>query len=298
MNTREKINQDFMRIRNITKHPEQFESDKIYHTLTENGRAVLEQSSSSFQTCFSILGSFDQGLNMISKGCQRLVLCDINPLTYYHAKLCIGAVKALSLEEYIDFRLIGKHPYQEKYMKIIYPFLEPEIQYFWEFLFQIHGTEALFQMIYENAEQYYQKDFKNIICDYNLYLKPKNYLFLKKQLLENQITLIYYFCDFLNLPSEVWEQTYDEIYLSNISINPKKMDIPNYINYLNQHVKPVVNPNGEIVSTYLSNHQYYFLSKEEKKLLEQNQFHEKEIDCHTIYGSRYKEHIYTYQKRK
>ncbi|MBS7020460.1 MAG: hypothetical protein KH135_01115 [Firmicutes bacterium] len=298
MNSKEAMNQDFMRVRDVTKHPEQYDNHKIYHTLTENGTAVLNQSPSSFQTCFSILGSFDQGLNMISKGCTKLVLCDKNPLTYYHSKLCIGAISALSLNEYIDFRLVGTHPFQQKYLEKMNSYLEPDIRYFWKFLFQIHGAEELFQMIYENAYQYYQKDLKPIICSYNSYLEPENYDFLKKQLLEKQVSFDYYFCDFLNLPENVWKENYDEVYLSNILISPTKMDLPKYIHYLNQNIKPVIKPNGEIVSAYLANHQYYFLSKEEKKLLENNQYYEKEIICHTTLGSPYKEHIYTYQKRK
>lgn len=296
MNSKNCLFQDLSLARKLMKYPKQYLQYKIYHTLTENGRAVLENSSSNFETCFTIIGSFDQAFNLICKGCKNLVLCDINPLTYYHVKLCIGAVLALSKEEYISFRLNGNSPFSLSSFGKMKPFLEPEVFFFWKLLFQIYGQKEVFNRIYENAEQYYQSEYLSAIFNFNLYLETNHFQKLKESLKNTELE--FYFCDFLKLPDSVWKRHYDEVYLSNIAVSPNKLDIPNYVNYLNHQVKPTINPNGELVSTYLSNHQYYMLSKEERKLLIDNTYQEQELECKTIWGSRYKEHIYTYQKRK
>ncbi len=131
--------QKYMRIFNVE---DQFTS--IYPFTTENIKGYLDLMDVSNKDILTVGASGDQTLNLLVKGAKDVDYFDTNPFTKMYFNLKWAAIKALDLEEYLEFFCIDAFPNNpnisasafniDTYYKIV-PYLDKVTHNFWDKLY-------------------------------------------------------------------------------------------------------------------------------------------------------------------
>ena len=181
----------------------------------------------------SVCSSGDQFLNLVLKGAGKIDLFDVNALTFLLLKLKIGAVKALSKYEYMQFfGIISKINVLDYnlYLKI-HDYLDSETKAYFDYIYEkcdyntnhILYLTALFRLSYNPTEL----NIKN-----NTYLHGDNYDSLK-----HKVYIPNFIHTDLNKLDTLLDKSYDRIYLSNILDYIDKDMFMIYVTRLSEHLK-------------------------------------------------------------
>ena len=156
----------------------------------------------------TVIGSGDQALSAIYKGCKNVDIFDINKLSYYFLMLKKHAIEALTYDEYLSFfNPATKYKIiDELYLKISKSISDENIKKFWDLIFT---NSHIFYFLFLDTNLSINRVKNNIP-----YLKNENeYNQLKEKI--NNVEFNYIggeLTDIINLS----KKRYDYINLSNI----------------------------------------------------------------------------------
>lgn len=159
----------------------------------------------------SVIASGDQVLNCILGGSKIIDLFDISVFPKYFLFLKIGAIKALSREEYLEFfygNIDRSLEYEDLYNKIRLC-LEPNIREFWDGLFNLFEWKDIYN---SSLFMYEDLSIKKIVKQ-NKYLGIRAFNKLKKVIDDVKFTTIE--GNIFDIAS-TFKGKYDLVYLSNI----------------------------------------------------------------------------------
>lgn len=189
----------------------------LYPYATENLVGLFQNIDVSNKDCLTIMGSFDQGLDMALLGAKSVTAFDINPLTLPYAEL----KKSLILTGYrrnVYFEYLNGY-YESTSNLTLNPIIFDNISknltqdayIFWQAIFNRFDKQQISTgLFYDGLPYYEQEEFTN-------YMQKDNYQKLVQKLPLIDINLKE--CDILTLPNEL-NKTYDIIYFSNIISYP------------------------------------------------------------------------------
>lgn len=213
MNPKQDIKQTIKMLSNKNTKSENssFENyDRIY-PFTNEAINLYYKYFKLDENVLTVAASGDQLLHAILQGCKHATIFDINKLTKYYVNLKIAAVKALTLEEFMEFFInktgtLSFPTLNYSIFKKIESYLSDEDREYWNLFYQYIYIESM-----EEKKKYFQAyfDYKN--CDYLIY---ENYIHLKQNINECEIDP-FINCDLLFLDKYL-NSNYDTMFLSNI----------------------------------------------------------------------------------
>ncbi len=160
----------------------------------------------------SVIASGDQILNAILEGTVNIDAFDISTFPKYFLFLKIGAIKALSRVEYVDF-FYGlcntSEVYDEMYDKIS-EYLDSDIKMFWDSLINFFDWQEIYDSTLFSSEPY---SVGNAISQNKYLSNDLEYNKLKSVI--NKVSIRTYEGDILKLATQ-FRDSYDLVYLSNI----------------------------------------------------------------------------------
>lgn len=160
----------------------------------------------------SVIGSGDQILNCILNGTKNIDAFDISVFPKYFLELKIAAIKALTIDEYIDFfyEVTNRDEvYEEMYDRIAL-FLKASFLEFWNSLFNFFEWKDIYNSTMFSSEPYITSNAIN----QNIFLQSESEYNRLRSLLSD-VNIKYYEGDILEL-SLYLRDSYDLVYLSNI----------------------------------------------------------------------------------
>lgn len=160
----------------------------------------------------SVIGSGDQILNCILNGTKEIDAFDISVFPKYFLELKMAAIKALTVDEYIDFfyEVTNRDEvYEDMYYRIAV-YLENDICEFWDSLFNFFEWKEIYNSTMFSSEP---NIASNAINQNKFLQSEEEYNRLREELDDVKIT--YYEGDILELSSYL-RDSYDLVYLSNI----------------------------------------------------------------------------------
>jgi len=199
---------------------------ELYQKYLNNKKDVL-----------SVIASSDQIINMILNNTKNIDAFDISIFPKYYLYLKLAGIKALSLDDYIDFFYKMNNNaeiYDDMYFYSIRNYLNDTYKEFWDSLINFFDWNEI------TSSPLFSSEFLSIsdVIKQNEYLKKDKYNLLKNI----DININIYDGDILKL--NTFNKSYDLIYLSNIIYY---VDINKYKELLNNFK---LNKNG-IILTYL-----------------------------------------------
>jgi len=242
----------YMRIFNVD---DQFAS--IYPFTTENIKGYLDLIDVSNKNVLTVGASGDQTLNLLAKGAKSVDYFDINPFTQMYFNLKCAAIKAISLEEYLEFFSRDAFPNnpnistsafnEETYCKVS-SYLDKVTRDFWDSLYlKKSGIEIRKSPLFSNDEE-------------SVIVLPKINDYLTEETFENLKTIFnikdqsrFIKTDITKLPSKLLRK-YDYILLSNIAQYLDKIYDKNKLQKYRTliiNLNKNLNPNGKIMVSYL-----------------------------------------------
>jgi len=246
--------QKYMHIFNVD---DQFAS--IYPFTTENIKGYLDLMDVSNKDVLTVGASGDQTLNLLVKGAKDVDYFDINPFTEMYFNLKCAAIKAISLEEYLEFFCRDAFPNNPNitvsafnintYYKIS-PYLDKVTRNFWDSLYlKKPGIEIRKSSLFSNDEE-------------SVLVLPKINDYLNKEAFENLKTILsikeqprFIKTDITKLPSKLIKK-YDYMLLSNIAQYLNKIYIKDELENFKTLILKLsrnLNPNGKVMISYLYN---------------------------------------------
>ena len=160
----------------------------------------------------SVIGSGDQILNCILNGTKDIDAFDISVFPKYFLELKIAAIKALTVDEYIDFfyEVTNRDEvYEDMYYRIAV-YLENDICEFWDSLFNFFEWKEIYNSTMFSSEP---NIASNAINQNKFLQSEEEYNRLREEL--DNVKITYYEGDILELSSYL-RDSYDLVYLSNI----------------------------------------------------------------------------------
>ena len=160
----------------------------------------------------SVIGSGDQILNCILNGTKEIDAFDISVFPKYFLELKMAAIKALTVDEYIDFfyEVTNRDEvYEDMYYRIAV-YLENDICEFWDSLFNFFEWKEIYNSTMFSSEP---NIASNAINQNKFLQSEEEYNRLREEL--DNVKITYYEGDILELSSYLRE-SYDLVYLSNI----------------------------------------------------------------------------------
>ena len=186
------------------------ENSFIYKTTNEDV-TIYEHLFKNKKELMSIIGSGDQVLNAIASGIYNIDCCDISVFPKYFLELKIGAIKALSKEEYIKFIL---DDFDEDLYDKTRPYLGKDTLEFWDSLFNFFESYTIYNSTLFSS-QTYNIDLQ---IDRNPYLM--DYEKTKKEVEKAHIT--YYDGDVYDILNQT-KKMYDLVNLSSVIYYNQKL---------------------------------------------------------------------------
>ena len=178
--------------------------NKLYRFATEDISSYIYKLG-IMNDLLSVCGSADQIINGILLGAKNIDVFDINYFAKHGLTLRLGALKALTKEEFIHFYYSRFD--NDLFEKILY-YLNDKDNNFWENIYNCYGKVLINNLFYENrlnAEQ---------LVEINPYLQDNNYEKVKELIKDVNINFIE--ADLYRLKSFIKTKKYDTINLSNI----------------------------------------------------------------------------------
>lgn len=160
----------------------------------------------------SVIGSGDQILNCILNGTKEIDAFDISVFPKYFLELKMAAIKALTVDEYIDFfyEVTNRDEvYEDMYYRIAV-YLENDICEFWDSLFNFFEWKEIYNSTMFSSEP---NIASNAINQNKFLQSEEEYNRLREEL--DNVKITYYEGDILELSSYL-RDSYDLVYLSNI----------------------------------------------------------------------------------
>lgn len=160
----------------------------------------------------SVIGSGDQILNCILNGTKDIDAFDISVFPKYFLELKMAAIKALTIDEYIDFfyEVTNRDEvYEDMYYRIAI-YLGNDICEFWDSLFNFFEWKEIYNSTIFSSEP---NIASNAINQNKFLQSEEEYNRLREEL--DNVKITYYEGDILELSSYLREG-YDLVYLSNI----------------------------------------------------------------------------------
>lgn len=213
------LNDDIIKAQRIVSGVEHnFGNKDIFHSSS----AVYKVSNERIQDyvkyfnnrnkILSVIGSGDQILNSILMGTKEIDAFDISVFSKYFLELKIAAIKALTIDEYIDFFYEVTNSdeiYEDMYAKISI-YLNPVVLEFWDGLFNFFEWKDIYNSTMFSSEPYIASNAIN----QNKFLQSESEYDNLRSLLKG-IKIKYYEGDILEIYS-YFRDSYDLVYLSNI----------------------------------------------------------------------------------
>ena len=165
------------------------------------------------EKALSVIGSGDQILNMIYFGTKVIDAFDISTFPNYYLYLKFGAIKSLTLEDYLDFFYVindCSEKYDDLYFDLISTKLDSETRIFWNDLINFFDWDQINESTLFSKEPISLSD----VIRQNVFLQNEdNYKALRAKLESVQLTS----CvgNILNTYNS-YNDEYDIVYLSNI----------------------------------------------------------------------------------
>ena len=160
----------------------------------------------------SVIGSGDQILNCILNGTKEIDAFDISVFPKYFLELKMAAIKALTVDEYIDFfyEVTNRDEvYEDMYYRIAV-YLENDMCEFWDSLFNFFEWKEIYNSTMFSSEP---NIASNAINQNKFLQSEEEYNRLREEL--DNVKITYYEGDILELSSYL-RDSYDLVYLSNI----------------------------------------------------------------------------------
>ena len=160
----------------------------------------------------SVIGSGDQILNCILNGTKNIDAFDISVFPKYFLELKMAAIKALTVDEYIDFfyEVTNRDEvYEDMYYRIAV-YLENDMCEFWDSLFNFFEWKEIYNSTMFSSEP---NIASNAINQNKFLQSEEEYNRLREEL--DNVKITYYEGDILELSSYL-RDSYDLVYLSNI----------------------------------------------------------------------------------
>lgn len=213
------LHDDIVKAQRIVSGAEHNFGDKdIFH----NASAVYRVSNERIQDyrkylknrnkVLSVIGSGDQILNCILNGTKEIDAFDISVFPKYFLELKMAAIKALTIDEYIDFFYEVTNSddvYEDMYYRIA-AYLKPVALEFWESLFNFFEWKDIYNSTMFSSEPYTASNAIN----QNIFLQSEVEYNNLRDAIDN-VKITYYEGDILELSSYL-RNNYDLVYLSNI----------------------------------------------------------------------------------
>lgn len=229
----------------------------IYPFTTENIKGYLDLMDVRNRDVLTVGASGDQTLNLLVRDTNSVDYFDMNPFTKMYFDLKCAAIKALSVEEYLQYFCYDAFPSAFKknnnafsintYHKLS-PHLEASTRQFWDSLYlEQNGVDIRKSMLFSTDEESYKVLPKvNDYLNKDLFEKLKAILLTKDKpkFIETNITKL----------SSKLTKKYDYILLSNIAQYLDYIyDKDELINFrrLILNLSSNLNPNGKIMLSYL-----------------------------------------------
>lgn len=198
-------------VSNITK--DAFHSSSFIYRTTNEDNSIYQSLFSGKKSLMSIIGSGDQVLNAILAGINDIDCCDISVFPKYFLMLKIGAIKALSKEEYIKFIF---DDFDEDLYDKTRPYLSLDALDFWDSLFNFFDSYEIINSTLFSSEPY------NI--DVQIHRNPYLNEYDKLKEMIDLVNINYYDGDISDILISS-QKKYDIVNLSNIISYDKKLRI-------------------------------------------------------------------------
>lgn len=285
----------------------------LYCFSTENLSGYFNEFLLKDKNILITGSSADQMIISKLYGAKSITHYDLNPYVKYLYELKIAAIKALEINEYLDFFCFERgNNYNsfslEKYI-LIRKYLTADTLDFWDSLFKKFSPFEIRNDLFFIFDE--EKD-KNKYKEYLPYLTKENYNKIKN--MDNLTEVEYIETNILNL-NETLTKQYDLIYFSNIFSRYEMNDFHynrKYIRNLYDFIQQVLNhteDEGIIILNYLYNCEINHIYDANIKYLNYIRFPIKMFNCKnnmlffevpTIcnYGEYPKDTIVGYQKKK
>jgi len=220
---------------------------KMYIMTTENLDGYYRNFDFKDKEVLTVVSSFDHALNAVLFGAKKVTTFDINKLSYYMANLKLGAIKALTYNEFVEYFLSDHAFNYETYQKII-PYLKKNISRYFNKIykyFKYNGKAIKDSFLFHHGH-------KNNLTD-NTYLLNNNYDILKKKVQSFKVEFVN--SSILDLSKRLKKEKYDLILLSNISDYAKSFFQDNYLekyfNFVKNDITKLLKENGVIEAAYI-----------------------------------------------
>ena len=219
----------------------------IYRGTNENiNSEAYKESLYGKKDILSVIGSGDQVLNSILLECKNIDAYDISLFPKYYLRFKIGAIKALSYEEYLHFFYGDDTFSKDKFDKVMEE-VDEDTRYFWIYLTRNRTPKELYgSKLFSGWEPTVEDAMFR-----NPYLaSASNYYALRRKLDNPKIN--YIDGDIYNF-SKTLEKDYDLVNLSNICMYAQDafygFDLLNALTGYKFFVKSLrINPSGKVLS--------------------------------------------------
>ncbi len=193
--------------------------DQMFHThspIYVKSNERIEAYTNYFkdkENVLSVIASGDQILNMIYYGAKKIDAFDISTFPQYYTYLKIGAIKSLTLKEYLNFFYQineDSEKYDDMYYYKIRENLNEFVREFWDDLFNFFDWKDINESTLFSKETISLSD----VINQNIFLQNKtNY-----KSLQNKIDNVAINPSVINIINEYYNynKPYDLVYLSNL----------------------------------------------------------------------------------
>lgn len=208
----------------------------------DNFRRVCEKLELSGDSAFTVCGSGDQPLELVSHSFNHIDTFDINFLARHILHLKIAAILCLSYEEFMEF---SKNLFLNiNLFSRVLEMVPLETRQYFEGLFALENRDRIYNRLF--THKHYGNSAILEVCKKNFsFYNEKEFYILKERL--KKATIVFQQRDLF--ASQNLKQTYDFMYFSNILLFSsvpllyfRDFLLPNYIKHLN--------PGGVLVFDY------------------------------------------------
>ena len=282
---------------------------RLYAMTTENLAGILNNIDIEPKSVLTVASSGDQVAESVLHGAEKVTCFDINPFSFYQAKLKLAAIKNLSYENFLNFFCVKKicnsnnRFLNDETLEKLASDLDDDTYEFFTYINDTfnHDSNEIQKNIYYNFS--YNLNHMKTMCNY---LKEDNYNKVKRKLYNTKVDYIE--TDFKKLDAEINEK-YDLIMLSNINDSINNMYKKNSLKqYYNDVMKLVdnLNDNGIIQLAYLytyldypMRHNDFYIRNKREEVFSHEIFDITEINAYddNCMDTNYKDKIVTYQKK-
>ena len=257
--------------------PDFGEYSGMYTSTTENVSGYMDSLQVQGKDVLTVTASGDHLINLYLGGAHQVDCYDSNRNTYFMTMLKLGALQALSYEEFITFFTLcektgvayaGMLAYQERvghnehffdyqFYQKIRPYLTQNVAEYWDLLYKEFNYNGA-SMEKDGRDLLMASSLEDMVAS-NLYLKSPELYYQARQACA-YIQPKFYVCDVFEL--HTIPNMYDVISLSNIydyATHELKGTVSSdeFVDYAENTLSNNLNPDGKIAITY----QYHYRLK-------------------------------------